>query len=317
MNTRTSAFASLALVPLLLGSAARGDDGTTLRYKMTKGEQRVAYSKTETKQTQTVMGMSFESEFNLEAYGTNAVDEVDADGNYHISAKNNRIKVAAKLGPAGDYSFDSQSSERDKASQLGASLTPVFERMSGASIQFVMTPMGEVKELKGYTELFRDLIENNPFAAQFTAGGTDEAAKANMENELPHLPAKSVKPGDTWEVPSDLTMPKFGKVTGKRVYRYVGPDKVGDRPTAKIEATNEVSVEINSDMNGTQVTGNFKSNNATEMIQFDVAAGKVLLREGTIAMTGDLNVSVNGMNIPVHQEQTVKAIFKAVDKIPD
>src|SRR5262249_44713709 len=157
----------------------------------------------------------------------------------HFTEKAEWLKVKADFGPGGSYAFDSKSNERDKSSQIGAALTPVFERMSGAAIHVVMTPEGEVKEVKGFTDLFRDLVENNALAAQFVGGGTDAAAKQNIQEQVPQFSEKPLKPGDSWEVPAELDLPKIGKVKGKRTYRYIGPDKVGERATVKIEVSGE------------------------------------------------------------------------------
>src|SRR3990170_4414408 len=103
--------------------------------------------------------------------------------------------------------------------------------MSGSAVELVVTPLGEVKEVKGFAELFADLLKDNPIAVQFVGGGSNEAAK----------------PGDFWEVPFEIDLPKLGKFKGKRVYRYEGPDKVGDRTTAKIDVATELAGDLDID----------------------------------------------------------------------
>ena len=137
------------LVGVLFGlvvTAVQADDGVTLGYKRTKGDKAFSLNKEVTKQSQTVMGMTFETLVEMESISSNTVDDIDEKGNYHMSEKTERIKVKGDFGAAGGtFEFDSKSSERDKASQIGVHLTPLLERMSGAVIQVVVTPQGEVK----------------------------------------------------------------------------------------------------------------------------------------------------------------------------
>ena len=306
----------VGVVCSLVSIAAQADDGVTLRYKRAKGDRTFSIEKTLTKQTQNVMGMTFDNSVDTEAISSSTVDDIDDKGNFHLSERTERIKVKADLGLGGKFEFDSTSSERDKSSEVGAALTPVFERMSGAVIQVVMTPQGEVKEVKGFTDLFRDLIEKNPLVAQFTGGGTDEAAKLAAQERLPKFD-KPLKIGESWETPINTELPNIGKIAGKKVYRYVGPDKVGDRSAAKIELTGDLSVDVNVDQGGVKVTGTIRSTSYTGTILFDVDAGKILSQESTQVMGGDLNVSAGGMNIPVRQEQTVKGTMKRLEKLPE
>ena len=51
----------------LVASAVQADDGLTLRYKRTKGDKEFSLSKQATKQSQTVMGMTFETSVDMEA----------------------------------------------------------------------------------------------------------------------------------------------------------------------------------------------------------------------------------------------------------
>ncbi|MBI3465268.1 MAG: hypothetical protein HY000_19755, partial [Planctomycetes bacterium] len=271
----------------LVASAVQADDGVTLRYKRTKGEREFSLEKTVTKQSQTLMGMTFETSVESDVISSSTVDDIDEKGNYHLSQKTERIKVKGDFGAAGGtFEFDSKSSERDKASQIGVLLTPVLERMSGAVIQVVITPQGEVKEVKGFTELFSDLLKDNPLASQFTGGGTDEAAKFGVQARLPRFD-KPLQIGDAWEVPLRIELPNVGKVTGKQVYKYVGPEKVGDRVTAKLEVGGDLAVDVNVEQGGAQVTGSIKTTSSTGTILFDVEAGHILSSEGTQIMGGD------------------------------
>jgi len=242
---------------------------------------------------------------------------VDEKGNFKLTVKGERLKVKAKFGPLGDYVFDSQSTERDKSSMLGAAVTPLFERLATAMYQATVSPAGEVVELKGYADLVRDLLADNPLAAQFSGGGTDEAAKQQLQEQFPKLSKSAIKVGEAWEVPSELTLPGVGKTRGKSVYRYVGPDTVNGRKTAKIEVGGEMSMELDIDMGGAKVTGTIATTAVNGVIQFDIEKGRVLSSESTVALGGDLNVAAGGMNIPVRNDQKMTHKSELLDKLPE
>jgi hypothetical protein len=309
--------AALGLVVALATYGALANDGVELKYKFAKGDKMVLRAKSEVKQTQTIMGQTVETAINNESVSTITVEEVDEKGNFHIGLKGERLKVKMNVGPLGEYVFDSQSSERDKSSVLGGALTPLYERLGGITFQATIKPDGEVVDVKGYVEQIRDLLEGNPLTAQFANGGTDEAAKLGLEQQFPRISGKAAKPGDTWERPYELNLPKIGKVKGKSTYRYLGPDKVGDKETAKIEVMSEGAIEINVEQMGAKVTGTLNVTSGNSTIQFDPIAGRILVHDDTVVMAGDLNVDANGMNIPIRQEQTVKTKVEYLDKIPE
>jgi len=303
-----------AILVGLATSIATADDGLQLQYKQQKGERIIYRNKSELKQSQTIMGMTLENTFNTDAVSSATLDGTDEKGNAQVTIKNERLKVKATIGPLGDYSFDSQSSERDMASMIGVYLTPMLERMSTATYQMVIAPDGDVVEVKGYTELLADLLKDNPFAG--AAGShSNEAAKMQYSEVFPKLPKKPLKVGETWEVNADMPMPGIGKVRGRSVYRYVGPDKVGDRATAKIEVNGEATIELDIDQAGSKVTGMLTTTAARGTIQFDVAAGRLLSHESTNSVSGDLNVNAGGMNIPVRHEQNQKVTVDYLEKI--
>lgn len=301
----------------LLHAALVADDGTTMKYKLAKGDKLIYRAKMEMKQSQTVMGMTLENEMSNDAISSYTVDAVDEKGNAQLTVKGERVKAKAKFPALGEFTFDSQSSERDKSSAIGAAMTPLMERLSGILYQATVPPDGGVSSVKGYADQLKDLVEANPLTAQFAGGGSDEAAKQGLDEVFPKIGKAMAKPGDTWDVPVEIAMGKLGKMTGKSTYRFTGPDKVGDRATVRLEVTTDMSVELDIDMNGAKVTGKISTNNANGIVQFDILAGRVISSQSTASMGGTLNVNVNGMDFPVQNDQSMKTSAEYLEKLPD
>lgn len=316
MKTRRSAVV-LGLIIGLFHAAIYADEIPTLKYKLAKGDKLIYRTKVEMKQSQNIMGMAIENEMTNDGISSFTVEAVDEKGNAQLEVKGERLKSSGKFGALGEFTFDSQSSERDKASALGAALTPLMERMSGITYQATVSPSGGVTAIKGYANQLRDLVENNPLTAQFAGGGSDESARQAIDGIFPKLGAPGVKPGDTWDVPLEMVMGKVGKLTGKSTYKLVGLDKVGERPTAKFEVTTDLSVELDIDMDGAKVTGKISTNNSSGTVQFDIAAGRVISAQSTVTMGGMLNVNANGMDIAVQNDQTIKTTAEYLEKLPN
>src|SRR3990170_4264051 len=137
--------------------------------------------------------------------------------------------------------------------------------MSGSAVELVVPPLGEVKEVKGFAELFADLLKDNPIAAQFVGGGSNEAAKTSYADQFPRFKDDAVKPGDSWEVPFEIDLPKLGKFKG---------------------------------------TGTFSTDDATGTVQFDPVAGKLVAMKTGFSLNGDMTITAGGKTIPLRMEQT-------------
>jgi hypothetical protein len=268
------------------------------------------------KQTQTIMDLKIENSMSTDDVSRHTVEEVGTDGKITLASKNERLKVSANFGAAGKFDFDSKSTERDTGSILGSGLTPLYERLSGAQLQLVVSALGEVAEVQGYKNLVADVIKDNPIAEQFGAG-SDEAAKIAYQELFVIFSDKPVKPGDKWEVPYNVDFPKLGKAKGKMLYTYEGPDKVGDRKTARFSVTNDLSFDLDLDMAGTKVTGTISTNNSSGTVQFDIEAGRVVSSKKEYTMSGQLSVNANGMIIPVQNQQTQTVTLELLDKLPE
>jgi hypothetical protein len=128
---------------------------------------------------------------------------------------------------------------------------------------------------------------------------------------------KPVKPGDKWEVPYELDLPKLGKAKGKWIYTYEGPDKVGERPTARIAVALEMEFDLDVEIGGMKVTGKLSAADAAGTIQFDPARGQTVSKKSKYTINGDMAIVVNGMTIDVRMNQKQSATLELLDKLPE
>jgi hypothetical protein len=179
------------------------------------------------------------------------------------------------------------------------------------------SPRGEIVAVKGLQELLAQALKDNPLAAQFAAGNTDEGLKLAMAELFVVFSENAVKPGETWDVEYEVPLPKIGTVKGKKTYKYVGPDKVGERATVKLEVTQSLSVDIDITMGEAKVTGNVSTSQSSGTVQFDPEAGQIVAKKTSHSFSGNLTVVAGGKTIPVQSEQTQEVTVELLDKLPE
>src|SRR2546427_11486980 len=108
---------------LVVGLTAnlQADEPVLLRYKGVKGDKTFYRTVAEQKQTMTVNDTKFDITGTTEDISSRTVEEVDGD-QLRFKIKNERLKAKSKMGPIGEFTFDSRSTERDKGSGIGAML---------------------------------------------------------------------------------------------------------------------------------------------------------------------------------------------------
>ena len=307
---------SAALVLLLGAGAVSAQEAVLLRYKMDENDKLAYRTTTTMKQTQNFAGQTLQTEFTQSDVSLRTLEKVDEKGNFTLKTENKRLLVKGDLGPAGTYTFDSTSNERARGNVVADAVNPLFDRLSGAILSVTISPRGEVVDAKGYEELIGDIVKDNPVAAQFAGGGSDKAFKMGIAENFAQFAEQPVKPGDKWEVPYEVELPKLGKAQGKRIYTYVGPDKVGERPTAKIDVVHELAFDLDVDSAGTKVTGKLSIDKSSGTVHFDPEKGQLVSLKHDYVLSGDISVETNGNTIPVKTEQNQSSTVELLDKLP-
>jgi hypothetical protein len=295
---------------------ARSDEPIVLKYKAAKGDKVLYKTGFGLKQSQSIMGMKFDNTVTQETIVSRVVESVDADGQATVKLKAERRKMSSEFGALGKYEFDSKSTERDTSSAVGASVTPLLERLTGSEYEALVNSRGQVIEVKGYAELVGDLLKDNPLAQQFGANDNKSAAHQEQRGFI-ILSEKPVKPGDQWEVPVDIELTKIGKMKGTITYTYEGADKVGNRKTARIGVVSNFSLELNIDQGTSKVTGTLSTTSSSGTVQFDPEAGRVVSSKQTSGLSGQLTVEAGGMMIPIDNQQEDTETLELLDKLPD
>jgi hypothetical protein len=301
----------------LAASPAHAGEGLTLRYKLEPGDSQIYETSSNMQQTQTIGDQKLQTSFTMKEVAVRTLQERTDDGDVKIDSENKRLSFEANIPQVGEYAYDSGKSERDSGTPLADELNKVFGRLDGATITFTLSPRGEVRNVSGFQELLADILKENPTGAQFVGGGTDEAHKLALIERLLYLPENAVQPGDTWEQSLDSKLPNLGAMKVHRTFKYEGPDKVGERPTARITVAMEMSFDLELEQMGVKVSGTLKTVRGQGTAHFDPEAGRLLSYRATTELTGELNVNVGDMAVPVQTQQTQTTTVQLLDELPE
>ncbi len=303
----------------LLMSAVQvsADEPIVLRYQMKEDQPLVYQTKTLVNDSSTVNDQSVESVITSEDISVRSLQKIDEDGHFQIQTENKRMLIKMDIGSLGEYEFDSQSSDRDSASVLGAALTPVYGRLNGAFLTFTISPRGKVIALSGYHDLIGDVLEDNPIGVQFTGGGSDEAAAAGAAEMFVAFPENALQPGDTWESAYEIPLPNIGQLTGKRVYTFEGPDKVGDRATVKITMTHDLSADLDMEQGPATITGTMSIDDSAGTIQFDPVAGQLISMKSRYELSGNLTATMGDQTFSIAKKQKQSIKVQLLDNLPE
>lgn len=301
-NPRT--VLAFSLVVLLLGPNARAEDPVLLRYQPKKGEKLTYRTVSSMKQTQTADGKEFNTEIQKTDVSMRTSVGKDEEGNFLLKNQNKQLKVSITGDASGEYVFDSKADNRQSGTLLSDSLNSVYDRLSGTDYVFTLAPCGEVLLVNGFQELLQDVLMGNPLGTQFVSGGTDESARASLNEQRIIFPEKPVKPGDTWEIPINVQLPGIGTFKGKRTYTFVGSDKVGKLNTVKINVRSDLTAEIDIQMKTTSVSGTLSVEASSGTVHFDPVAGRLVSMDVNYTLGGELIVNNNGAKSSMKTKQT-------------
>ena len=315
MRTFVASFAILLAV--LASSFAQAQDGPALRHKAQTGTKQYYSVTTSMKLAQKVNGQNQSTTIESMQILEREVLEPDSKGNLVLRDHALHMTVKMNVGPLGKYEYDSKSTDNETGSTLGDALTPVYDAISGAYVDIVVSPQGEVISVKGLREAVQGAIGENIIAAQFTAGmNSEEGEKLTYSEHFLRFPEKALTPGANWEIPYDMQLGKLGKLSGKARHTYAGVESREGKQLHKITSTLDVSADIDLKTGAVEVSGKVETDSSSSTAWFDAQAGRLVSKTYESSTTGDLVTVAGGMTIPIQQDQTQKIVLKLLDGPP-
>jgi hypothetical protein len=244
-----------------------------------------------------------ESSVEREDLLTRTVVEIDDKGFAQTRLQIEAVRVNAVFDGQ-TYVFDSREKTRPQGTAVAKALNPLFERLATGEYRVHIGPQGEVPEVRGYAELLRDVLMNNPLATQLAGGGFNNSARVMAEEQLVQFGNKVVQPGEKWSVPIDLEAPGVGRARGQRTCTLVGPEKMGERELLRINIATDIVYDVLLERDDARVSGTMTTAESSGVAWFDKSAGTLVSLKVSWKLAGTLTAIVNGMTVEIENEQT-------------
>lgn len=256
---------AVCLVWLGLTSLGQAEE-TSLVWKWKAGDQFLVTRAQQTVSHTSVASKAVRTSVATKVTMTWKVDSVDDKGAATITQGLDTIVVEMDAGN-GVLKFDSSA-----ASKATGALKPIAEGVSplvGESFVVVMTPRGEVANLKPSDKLAKLFAGRGDEAAGGTGFSVQGIAKL-LQQPLILLPEGKVEAGGTWELQRELPS-ALGTLQQTLTYKFAGLSKEQGN-IARIE----LSGTIASPKASTPEAPKLKANELTGAAQFDIEAGRLV-----------------------------------------
>ena len=161
-----------------------------------------------------------------------------------------KMKVSASMAGKQMMEFDSSK----KAAKDADPATAAIRKLVGAKIQFILDASNRVESVQGVEALqgrLREILKGDQSGTLKSLMGPD--ALKQMVDHAASLPAKPVKPGDSWPVQREYPLGQLGTLVLDFTNTLTGWEKLHDRWCAKIgvegtiksKATDPADAEVN------------------------------------------------------------------------
>jgi len=308
--------ATVCLMCVLAGPApvSAADDAVLLRHQPVKNRPVLYRVKTALLQKQSIGDVNLDTKITTEEVFTWTLTKIDEKGRLHWRKDNKRLKAAMSVQPLGKFEYDSKSRERDKASQLGTVLTPICENLTQAFLRVTAKPTGEIVQVREYEELVGKLVKDNPFAAQFTFGGTNQGVRLLLQEMNVVFSKKPVRRSDSWSVDYEMDLPKLGRITGVKRFRYLRSGTAGKRKVVRIGFSYSLTMDTKFDFAGVKGEGTLQVKKSSGIAQIDLETGQVVSLKSQIEFGGKPTVVVGDKSYEMPTKQTWKVHVERLDK---
>lgn len=275
---------------LLIALAPAVEAQVTLKPKFEPGVKYKVRETSKVSQSLTLGGMPLPTAADSQVVQQYVYRERDEMGTAPIDVKFVSIVSDLSLPGAQKLHFDSAKPDEKAQNPQLEPVLDIYRKLSGLTVTYKVSKDLKVVSVEGLQE-----------GTQLNA----DELKEKYQQEIDMLPAKSLKPGDTWERTDVLGLGQGQIFTFQRKYEYHGqapqfPTVPGSKLLDKITATDssvEYSVTPGRGFPITVSKSDLKLETSKHAYWFDREAGRVVASESELKIAGSLSLAINGMNL--------------------
>lgn len=305
----------LSFAVILMGFSVLAQSGTSLKLNLEKNKVYRLRSTSEQTISQTINGV--QQNTNVIANSVVSIKMVDASADFMITEFrfDSIVTITNAMGKI--VNINSANDGNLKSAEAGDVITVIMNRLSKNPLYVKMDYTGKIIELvnaKMLTDiLLKDTAEITGETASITkmqiANMTSSKALISMAEVFTHnLPGKPVKAGDKWEITEIMN-------SGGMSLDIITTYNLGSIKENKANLTAESSIQATPNAEPLSYGpakvsyDELKGMGKSEVIM-DSQTGLVILNTSKTHLAGNLNISVQGMNlqVPMEMDGTSKVV---------
>jgi hypothetical protein len=298
-------------------------DKANLKWKFEKDKAFYQKMETNTDQTMTVNNNTVKQTQKQTFYFSWKVDKVEGDT---VVLTQKILGVAMDIDIGGSkIAYDSTATNPNNAAANAQNpLSEFFKQLVGSEFKVTLdTKTLKVTKVEGRQEFLDKLVKANPQMKPLLDQILSEKALVEMaEPTFAVLPTEPQAKGGSWVRKTSLDMGPIGKYDNEYKYTYEGKDETPKK---------EDKIKVDTTLKYTPPTGDaagvgglpfkiksadLKSTNATGMVYFDEAKGRVDRSNLSLDLKGELSIEIGGQTTKVELQQTQKTNVETSDEDP-
>ncbi len=307
----------LTCISVLLGIAVVAQSTANLKMNLEKNKVYRIKSTSESTLSQTVNGM--QQTTNIKTNFTIAIKMVDASADFLVAEVRFDTLVTNTNAMGKKVNINSASEGNIKSTEMADVMSCIMNRLSKSALFVKMNYSGKVIEIVNSKMLSEVILKDTAGITGETASITkmqikntvsDKALRSMVEIFTNNLPGKQVASGDKWDVTATMNS---GGMSLDIITSY-NLDGIKDN-TAKMTAESAIKASENAEplVYGPAIItyGDLKGSGKSNILM-DTHTGLLTENTSKTHITGNLSVSVQGMNLTIPMEMDGETKFVAL-----
>jgi hypothetical protein len=280
----------------VLGLSATSFGQVTLEQKFTEGASYTTETSVKTDQKLSIAGMNVDTTAEVRTTSKFTVGKRDVEGKLRVQEKVDAFRTSMDF-MGSNYTFDSATPDDTGASPLEF-LRDVHKAMAKRTVTTVYDKSNRAVAVESDQDILGSLPEQ---ARSLVKGALDpENLKNTTNDERDQLKSDPVKSGDTWKRTKSNNLGGGQVMTFETEFTYAGTIEKGGRMLDKItsKTLSATLAFVDSPLPIQLKNCDLKVPESDGAILFDRATGQTVESESSIRITGDLEFTANGMDVP-------------------
>lgn len=220
------------------------------------------------------------------------------DGGKELELKFVSQKIKSRMNTNVILAFDSSKDPSEDGNNPAA---PLFRKMMGAHLKYLLDADGKVVKIEGLDEFLSQVSGGNAQSLAIVKSFMSEDTLKQMIAREQGLPKKPVKVGDSWPVDLDVAAGPMGSLHMKMMYTFKGWEEHDGKKCALLDFTGTMSSKPTTNKNGMSLS--IDNGELSGKSWFNPEVGMIM--ETTMDQNMNLKITAQGKTMNSEMKQNV------------